>query len=68
MMKPKFYPNLVSFVTVRRNNWVIKVSVFKSKTILIVARHYYDLDKTEVCYFPDQDHAADYIEQLVERE
>jgi hypothetical protein len=67
-MKPKSHQNLVSFVPVRRNNWVIKVSVFKNKNVLVVSRHYFDLDKVEVYFFPDQDLAADYIEQLAERE
>ena len=43
----------------------MKVSVFKNKQIMVVAQHYYDLDKIIVKYFLDQNNAADFIEELV---
>ncbi len=68
MMKPKISPNLISFVTVRRGNWILKVSVFKNKTILVVARHFFDMDKTEVQFFDDQNAAADFLDNIAEKE
>ena len=68
MMKPKISPNLISFVTVRRGNWILKVSVFKNKTILVVARHFFDMDKTEVQFFDDQNDAADFLDNIAEKE
>ena len=64
MMKAKLSPNLISFVTVRRGNWVMKVSVYKNKQIMIIGQHCFDLDKTVVRTFLDQNDAADYIEYL----
>lgn len=64
MMKAKLSPNLISFVTVRRGNWVLKVSVFKNKQIMVVAQHYFDLDKIVVKTFLNQNEAADFIEYL----
>ena len=66
MMRAKLSPNLISFVLVRRGEWFLKVSVFKNKTILVVAAHTMDLDKVIVKFFMDQDAAANFIENLVE--
>jgi hypothetical protein len=65
MMKAKLSLNLISFITVRRCNWILKVSVYKNKQIMVIAQHYYDLDRTIVKYFRDQNNAADFIEELV---
>ena len=65
MMKARLSPNLISFITVRRGEWVLKVSVFKNKQIMVIAQHCYDLDKTVIKYFLDQNNAADFIEDLV---
>jgi hypothetical protein len=64
-MKARLSPNLISFVTVLRGNWIFKVSVFKSKQIMVVSRHCFDMDRTKVNFFMDQNLAADFIEQLV---
>jgi hypothetical protein len=64
-MKAKLSPNMISFVAVRRGEWVLKISVFKNRQILVVAQHCYDFERTIVKYFSDQNHAADFIEQLV---
>jgi hypothetical protein len=53
---------------VRRGNWILKVSVFKNKTILVVARHFFDMDKTEVQFFDDQNAAADFLDNIAEKE
>lgn len=65
MMKAKLSPNLISFVTVRRGEWILKVSVFKSKQIMVVAQHCFDMETVLVRFFIDQNMAADFIEQLV---
>lgn len=63
-MKAKISPNLISFVLVRRGDWVVKVSVFKTKHILIVAQHCYEMERFEVRHFNDQNEAADFLELL----
>jgi len=68
MMKAKISPNLISFVTVRRGEWILKVSVFKARTIMVVAHHCYDLETLMIRYFTDQHEAADFIENLVIQE
>ena len=65
-MRAKLSPNLISFVLVRRGEWFLKVSVYKNKTILVVAAHTMDLDKVITKFFMDQDAAANFIENLVE--
>ena len=64
-MKARLSPNLISFVTVRRGDWILKVSVYKNKNILVVGRHCFEMEKTIVRFFFDQNTAADFIEQLV---
>jgi len=66
MMKAKLSPNLVSFVTIRRGNWVMKISVYKSMQVLIVAQHYFELERFKFQVFNDQNNAADYIEKLAD--
>jgi len=68
MMKAKISPNMISFVPVRRGEWVLKVSVFKNKQIMVVAQNCYELENLIVRYFTNQHHAADFIEQLVTEE
>lgn len=64
-MKAKLSPNLISFLTVRRGNWILKVSVYKNKQIMVIASHCYDMERVAVQFFLNQNHAADFIEQLV---
>ena len=63
-MKSKMSPNLISFVTIRRGNWIMKISVYRTKEVLVVAQHYFDSDLFEVRHFSNQNEAADYIEFL----
>jgi hypothetical protein len=63
-MKAKLSPNMISFVAVRRGEWILKISVFKNKQILVVAQNCYDFRAVVKC-FTDQNYAADFIEQLV---
>lgn len=65
MMKAKLSANLISFVLVRRGDWVFKVSVFKNKQILVVAHPFiWDTDHTLIRAFNNQDDAAQFIDQL----
>jgi hypothetical protein len=66
MMKARLTPNLISFVTVRRGEWILKVSVFKNKQIMVLALNSFDVEKLLVRYFTDQNVAADFIEKLIE--
>jgi len=65
MMKAKLSPNMISFVTVRRGDWILKISVYKNKQVMVAAQHYYELEKFIIRFFTTQDNAADFIEQLV---
>lgn len=67
-MKAKITPNLISFVLVRRGNWVFKVSVFKNKVILIIAQHCFEMERFDLRYFDNQNEAADYLELLASEE
>ncbi len=55
---------MISFVTVRRGDWIIKVSVYKNRQIMIIAHHCYELERVTIRYFTDQNDAADYLERL----
>ena len=56
---------MISFVTVRRGDWILKISVYKNKQVMVVAQHCYDYERTFIRFFFDQNDAADFIEQLV---
>jgi len=68
MMKAKISPNMISFVTVKRGEWILKVSVFKNSQIMVIAQHCYELETLLIRYFTNQHQAADFIEQLVTEE
>jgi hypothetical protein len=63
-MKQKVSPNLISFVTIRRGDWVMKISIFKSKFVMVIAQNYYDKDSIIIRNFIDQNDAANFIEFL----
>lgn len=65
MMRAKISQNMISFITVRRGEWILKVSVFKKKQIMVLAQNLYEGDKFYIRYFIDQNMAAEFIEQLV---
>lgn len=56
---------MISFVTVKRGDWVIKVSVYKSKQIMVVAQNCFEMENIFVKYFTNQHDAAEFIEKLV---
>jgi len=66
--KVTLLPNgLASFVPVKKGNWIFKVSVMKSKQILVVAMHTLDRDIIHVKYFTDESVAALFLESLAEQ-
>ena len=68
MMKAKLSPNLISFVTVRRGDWIMKISVYKNSSVLLVAKHFFDNDRVIIRQFADKDKAADFIEHLAKED
>jgi hypothetical protein len=66
--KVRLSPNMASFVAVKRGNWVFKVSVYKSKQILVVAHHCFDRDTCIVRYFTKEIEAANFIEYITLQE
>jgi hypothetical protein len=67
-MRAKVTKHMISFVPVRRGEWIFKISVWKTKTVLVVAQHEIDLHKIYVEYFQNQNDAADFIERLANEE
>ena len=65
MNKARFSPNLLSFVTVRRGEWLLKVSVFKNKQVMVLAMHCFEMENVKLRVFNDHNKAADFIDQLV---
>lgn len=43
----------------------MKISVFKSKWVMIVAQHYFEKDQFQIRQFASQTEAADFIDFLV---
>lgn len=66
-MKAKISPDLISFPAIRRGDWIIKVSVFKNKQIMICAHHYYNCENTMIQTFLDQNEAVHFIDYIVEK-
>ncbi len=64
MMRAKVSPNLISFVTVRRGDWIMKISVFKTKDVLLVAQNYYATEQIIIKHFTHHDDAAKFIDNL----
>lgn len=65
-MTSKISPNLLSYAMVRRGDWVLKVSVFKTKNVLVVAQNYYATEQIVVKHFKHHDEAANFIDKLIE--
>lgn len=67
-MKAKVTKNMISFIPVRRGEWIFKISVWKTKTVLVIAQNEYDISKVYTEYFTNQEDAANFIEQLASEE
>ena len=64
-MKAKVSPNLLSFITVRRGDWIMKISVFKTKHVLLIAQNYYATEQIMIKHFKNHDEAARFIDNLI---
>ncbi len=60
----KVFDKLVTMNTVRRGNWLIKISIFNGQ-ILLIASHLLDLEKVEVKTFWKSQDVYNYIEFLI---
>jgi hypothetical protein len=67
-MRAKISPNLISFVTVRRGDWIMKISVYKQTEVLVVAHHCYELERVIVKHFNNQDNAANFLDMLAKED
>jgi hypothetical protein len=63
-MKAKVTKDMISFIPVRRGDWIFKISVWKTKQVMVIAQNCYDINIIYVEYFATQDAAADFIERL----
>ena len=66
--RAKLIKNLLSYIPVRRGNWILQVSVFKNNQVLLVYKHYYDEDKFGIKAFTNHDTAIDFIEYLLNKD
>ena len=67
-MKAKVTKDMISFIPVRRGEWVFKISVWKNKQVMVIAQNCYDISKIYTQTFLTQDAAADFIERLASEE
>ena len=67
-MRAKVTKDMISFIPVMRGEWVFKISVWKTKQVLIVAQHKYDVSKMYIECLPNEDLAADFIERVSNEE
>ena len=64
-MRAKVSPNLISFITVRRGDWIMKISVYKTKHVLLIAQNYYATEQIMIQHFKNHDEAAKFIDNLI---
>jgi len=64
MQKAKISKDLISFVTIRRGNWIMKISVYKQKYVLVLAQHYFEIERFIVNQFTNQEEAAAFLDML----
>jgi hypothetical protein len=68
MMRAQITKDMISFIPVRRGEWIFKISVWKTKQVMVIAQNSIDLYKIYVECFSNQDQAADFIERLASEE
>jgi len=68
MMKSRIYKHLISYQLVRRTSWLLKVSVFNDKFVMVVAQHVYDADKVLIRQFANYVEASEWVEWLIAQE
>lgn len=67
MQKSKIYGKLVSFVTVRRANWLFKASVYQDKYVMIIAINP-STSEFYTRHFTNQNDAVNWLEMIVEKD
>jgi hypothetical protein len=65
--KASVFPNMVTYVPIRRKDWVLKISIWKNNSIIVVGYHLYTF-ATIVRQFNDADLAASFLDFLIEQE
>jgi hypothetical protein len=65
--KASVFPNMVTYVPIRRKDWVIKISIWKDKSILLIAYNVYTFASVTK-QFDNADLAASFIDFMVEQE
>ena len=65
--KASVFPNMVTYVPIRRKDWVLKISIWKNNSILVVAYNVYTFSSI-VRQFDNADLAASFIDFMVEQE
>jgi len=65
--KANIFPNMVTYVPIRRKDWVLKISIYKNDSIIIVGHNVYTFS-TVVKQFNDADLAAAFVDFLIEQE
>jgi hypothetical protein len=68
MMKAKVSKNLISFQLIRRKDWLLKISVFHDKYVLLVAQHCFYHEQVFTKYFSDFEQAASFVDFLIEQD
>lgn len=66
-MKTKIIKNLVSFPTVRRGNWQLKASIYKSSQVLLVANNIMS-EAFVIRVFDNDDEASKFINFLIDKD
>lgn len=63
-MKAKITKDMISFIPVRRGDWIFKISVWRTKHVVVIAQNVIDLHIIYVECFRNEEDAADFIERL----
>lgn len=67
MHKAKKFHNLDSFVTIRRADWVMKISIFKSKYVMIIGQHFLHENQFFIRWFDNREHASNFLDMLAQK-
>jgi hypothetical protein len=65
--KASVFPNMVTYVPIRRKDWVLKISIWKNNSIVVVGYHLYTF-ATIIRQFNNADLAASFLDFLIEQE
>lgn len=68
MMKAKVSKDMISFQTVRRKDWLLKISVYRDKYVMLVAQHCFYHEQLLMRYFADFNEASSFIDFLIEQD